>query len=227
MNELGFVWQWGENTYSVDKDLFSPITCTLRRLVTSFTALPALKSICSPCLQHLQFINPVSTNDVPFVLQRTTFKVLQKWHSSLTSFVLTLGVVDRIEDDTFIWTPNLVLLYLAKNQLKYLSKNTFNGLTVLQKLHLADNILTEVPSEAFMVFRNITSLYYLDLSNNRIVIGDIAQDAFSSVSSLTHLNLGGNIMENVTPFHWMIFFRKLNGYMSLVLILKGELRLDQ
>ena len=122
--------------------------------------------------------------------------------------------VEKIEDNTFAWTPNLLFLDLTSNKIKHLAKNAFNGLHILQELHLASNFLTEVPFEALEMFKNSGSLKHLDLSSNRIVISDIAQHAFSSVSFLTCLKLEGNIMEKFTQFEWMDFLQNLN-YLTL------------
>ena len=127
----------------------------------------------------------------------------------ITIFVIISHFVERVEDNTFIWTPNLLMLDLAFNQIKHLTKNAFHGLHALEHLHLVANSLTEVPYEAFDVFKNSMSLKHLDLSSNRIVIGDIAQHAFSSVSSLTRLQLEGNVMEKFTPIEWMDFLQNL------------------
>ena len=181
----------------------------LKELKTFFVALSALESICSPFLQKLKIVDHPQSTSGPSELCSTTFKVVQKWNSSLHVFLIITHFVERAEDNTFIWTPNLKTLDLTYNKIKHLAKNAFSGLHALEYLHLAGNSLTEVPIEALEVFKNSLSLQHLDLESNRIVIGDIAQHAFSSVSSLTRLLLAGNIMEKYTQIEWLDFLPNL------------------
>ena len=181
----------------------------LKELKTSFIALSALESICSQFLQKLKIVDHPQSTSGPSELCSTTFKVVQKWNSSLQVFLIITHFVERVEDNTFIWTPNLKTLDLTYNKIKHLAKNAFSGLHALEYLHLAGNSLTEVPFEALEVFKNSMSLQHLDLESNRIVIGDIAQHAFLSISSLTRLLLAVNIMEKYTQIEWLDFLPNL------------------
>ena len=124
------------------------------------------------------------------VANKTSFQVLQTQNTSLKALELFQGYLRRIEDYTFIWTPNLVTLHLRHNQIHHLAKNAFYGLNILQTLDLSINDLTEVPFGALEVFRNSASLKSLDLKSNRVT-GLISETAFSAVSiSLTYLSVG-------------------------------------
>ncbi|RCN52637.1 leucine Rich repeat-containing domain protein [Ancylostoma caninum] len=107
-------------------------------------------------------------------------------------------------------------LVLDKNRIKALHKDAFRGLeNVLQELSIAQNKLTEVPSETLAglralnvlslkcnkignltesVFRNLTSLIDVNLSCNEIC--EVSSDAFDGVrSSLQNLILDMNCMK--------------------------------
>ena len=86
-------------------------------------------------------------------------QVLEKFNSSLSHLTIQYQpLLQRIEDDSFIWTPNLLTLKLDNNEINYLAKYAFNGLVTLQELNLASNDLRVVPSDALEVFRKSVSL---------------------------------------------------------------------
>ena len=178
-------WWWAESTYSVSKDVFEPLS-SISTLTIKFGLLPAITSLQSP-LQSLG-VFPDSSRHV-FVLGKSSLQVLQKWNTSLESLILYLVSLKRIENYTFVWTPNLHVLDLSKNQINYLAERAFYGLSSLERLTLSDNILTYLPVDALEIFRKTSSLQYLDLGSNPIyqIIGP---GAFFNISAaLRYLNL--------------------------------------
>ena len=164
-------------------DIFSSLN-NITSFVTMFGVLPGFTYLNSP----LQTLALYECN--VDVANKTSFQVLQTQNTSLKALELFQGYLRRIEDYTFIWTPNLLTLYLAHNQIHHLAKNAFYGLNILQTLDLSINELTEVPFGALEVFRNSASLQSLGLKSNRVT-GLISETAFNAVSiSLTYLKVG-------------------------------------
>ena len=173
----------GHSRQRTNKDIFSPLN-NLTYFMTMFGVLPAFTYLNSP-LETL-----VIRECTAGVASKTSFQVLQTQNTSLKALELFEGYLRRIEDYTFIWTPNLVTLHLTLNQIHHLAKNAFYGLNILRTLDLSKNDLTEVPFGALEVFRNSASLQSLDLKSNRVT-GLISETAFSAVSiSLSYLSVG-------------------------------------
>ena len=206
LQEFTFEWFWKSDQYTIDRETFAPLD-NLTSLTTSSLALPALQSACSP-LYHLELhYKPVKYS----VVNITTFQVLQNFNSTLTHLTLIWSFTppQLIDDYSFIWTPNLIILELKWSFIKHLAKHAFFGLNSLQKLTLHRNYLFKVPSEALEVFRKSATLQHLDLSSNWI--SNIPQDAFAAVSSsLTHLNMDNNFLQSLVSTTWLNLFRKLN-----------------
>ena len=184
----------------LDKCVFDPLT-SVRKLFTDVIGLPALGSLRSP-LQDLALSSLLKS--LPYVLNKTTFQVLSNVNESLTNLSLYFPL-RRIENDAFMWTPNLIVMHICKSQLQTLDKQAFRGLSVLQWLDLSDNQLTAVPSGALGV---IGSLQFLDLGSNRI--SAIADVSFSEALSLRYLNLEkNNIQDYFIHIGWLGLLRNL------------------
>ena len=127
------------------------------------------------------------------LLDNSTLKNLAQWNSTLTTLalhsMLTTETAMTIKDFVFTWTPLILVLNLDKMTVQFLTNNAFFGLNFLEQLILSHNYLNGVPSHTFHAFQS-QSLRELDLSYNGIFI--IGSHAFSSVTSLRHLNLAGN-----------------------------------
>ena len=189
----------------LDTAALTPFT-SVRYLSIEFTALHALGSLRSP-LQTLVLVSL----EVKYlnVLNITTFQVLSNVNESLKCLKMFLPGLCRIENDAFIWTPNLVGIIVQHSQLQTLNKQAFRGLGALRWLILKNNQLTAVPSDALNVIGKISSFQHLDLSANSIF--QIADDAFSGVSSLNYLNIKDNKFKTI--------FRN-TGYLDLLRNLK-------
>ena len=190
-----FGWAWVGKHQSISKEVFAPLT-NMTYLQTSIVALPAMVSVYS----SLQFLYIIAEPKCPvLVLNNTSLQVLQKLNASLTELIMTLVLLQRVEDHTFTWTPNLFTLGLNHNQISYIAKNAFYELNSLQTLSLYNNSLTYVPSDALEVFRKSASLQCLDLGKNRIT-ELVKKDTFSAISnSVTYLNL--DISNKLSEIH--------------------------
>ena len=89
--------------------------------------------------------------------------------------------------------------------MQHISDDAFNGLRNLEELDLTNNQINKLPVEAFKVFRH-GKLKLLDLSNNCLAV-ITRVDTFSSLSSLTYLDLTNNPMRSID--RWIHALTKL------------------
>lgn len=87
-------------------------------------------------------------------------------------------------------------LSLARNSIRHLNGNVFQGLQDLRKLDLSSNNIMNLSKSAEM-FSNLFQLTLLDLSNNSIY--DIPRHMFYSLGNLLYLNMAHNKLF-VLPF---------------------------
>ena len=195
-----------EGTYVVEKGAFSQLSNVTELGIVTET-LPVLGSLNAP----LQILTMMSVKHSLAHVTKSTLQVLEKFNSSLSYLAIRYQLLlQRIEDDSFIWTPHLITLNLEHNQINYLANYAFIGLITLQELSLAFNDLKVIPSNALQVFGKTASLEYLDLSSNSIS-GDIASDAVSAISaSLTILKLSIKNSPSVRSIAWVSKLKKLN-----------------
>ena len=205
MQTFHFAWLPSCKDCSFDKTAFAPIT-SVRKLVTNFKALHALGSLRSP----LQTLGLVSWLKYPFILHNTTFQDLWTVKESLTYLQLLLPGLCQIENDVFMWTPNLINLILYGTKLETLAKYSFRGLNSLKRLDLSNNKLTAVPYGALNIISKLAPLVYLDLSSNSI--SAIANNAFAGLASLTYLNLENNFSQEFRHIYmpWLTLLQNLN-----------------
>lgn len=83
--------------------------------------------------------------------------------------------------------PNLEILELKNNDIRYLKKNCFENLKNLKSLDLSVNNIVSLPSETF---KNNQNLLYLFLDHNRINFLD--KQIFSELKNLVSLDLSHN-----------------------------------
>ena len=180
---LDLIWLPNPTGYWIDKNAFASFT-SIKLLTIDFLALPALGSLQSP-LQSLTMIDYLEK--FPNIIHSTTLQVLSKFNKSLIYLLLGSPILNQIDNDAFMWLPNLIHLVIMSSKVQTLAQYSFRGLTALESLLLQDNQLTAVPSAALNVIGKYMSLQRLDLSSNSL--STIADNAFSGVSSLTNLNV--------------------------------------
>ena len=190
----------------VEKGAFAPLS-NIVEMGTYTETLAALGSLNAP----LQYLDLITIEQSLTCVNNITLQVLWKFNSTLSQLTIQYqSNLQRIEDDSFIWTPNLVTLNLNNNEINYLAQYAFNGLIALQELNLASNDLKVVPSDALGVFRKSASLQYLDLRSNSISF-NIANDAFSVISaSLSMLKLSAKLYLPSQSIKWITKLQKLN-----------------
>ncbi|XP_068128978.1 toll-like receptor 13 [Hyperolius riggenbachi] len=100
---------------------------------------------------------------------------------------------------------NLMNLILRKNKLSSLTKNTFQNLTCLKILNLADNQIEYIEPEAF---KGLQKLQALILGSNKLTSNIFQNNTFQGLESLIELQLFSNYMEydsseklTVPPFY--------------------------
>ena len=207
LQSFSFIWSWISKYSSIDGEIFSPLT-NVTKLVTRFDALPSSESV-PPLLSYFKLL-PRQMHTL-IVMKKNTLQNLQKLNSSLTHLSFNGNPhLEQIDDDSFIWTPSLIILDLTHNGINNLAIHAFRGLRSLQKLLLHKNHLTKVPTGALFAFDKFWTLQYLDLSANRISSFDPYQvNPFYAVTPyLKYL-----IIEVDAPavlLHWMNAFFELN-----------------
>ena len=110
----------------------------------------------------------------------------------------------RVKDDTFEDLSNLIELDLAENEIMKIDGGAFSDLHSLERLFLNDNKLDELSQETWEGLVNLNELW---LSNNNLVA--IPDDGFRHLATLRKLYLANNRIERVTPETW-------NGLETLV-----------
>ncbi|CAG9797587.1 unnamed protein product [Chironomus riparius] len=96
---------------------------------------------------------------------------------------------NRIESFDFSTIYRLRELNLARNSIRHLNGNAFQGLQDLRQLDLSSNKITDL-SKSSDVFNNLSQLTVLDLSNN--TINDIPRHIFYALGNLIQLNMANN-----------------------------------
>ena len=198
LESFSISWWWKGSPCSISKEMFAPLT-GIMYLTIPFSALPAMVSLHTP-LQLLTISPDIHVK----VLDENSLKILQKF--SLTILTVRLGVLKKVEDHTFIWTPHLVILDLDNNEINHLAKDAFYGLNSLQTLTLSRNFLADLPSDALQIFRKSLTLLHLDLSSNRIT-EPIDNNVFPS--SLRYLSLDISYKSTFVSTHWIASLQNL------------------
>ena len=187
---LKFMWDSPEDSVHVivEEGVFSP----LKHITTLWTMYDLINEIPKSLDSELQMLK-ILVDAPQYRLTNTTLQKYAKWNASLTYLDISLSILNSIEDRAFVWFPELLILDLQGFvlPLTHIGDEAFYGLDRLEELYLARNHLNALPANAFKAFANSDSLRVLDLSYN-CLNGAFLPGDFSSVVSLTHLNLSHN-----------------------------------
>ncbi|KAL3860789.1 hypothetical protein ACJMK2_010856 [Sinanodonta woodiana] len=125
----------------------------------------------------------------------------------LSEFSFTMGLLERIEDDSFQSLFNLKKLYLNKNQISVISNDAFRGLVKLEELDLSRNKLQYISTT---IFSPLPNLQNLNLSENQI--NDLPVGVFHVQRNLNTLRLSGNMLGQIQTlaFRGILSLRELH-----------------
>lgn len=122
-------------------------------------------------------------------LTNTTFKGLQETH--LTFLDLSFNDMGKIEKGSFQWLSRLETLSLADNNIKHLTKDTFLGLKSLKKLQLTKALVkshtSSIPIIDDFSFQPLSTLESLILQ--RTAVGEIKEHTFTGLTNLGELDM--------------------------------------
>ncbi|KAM4603957.1 toll-like receptor 3 [Polymixia lowei] len=122
-------------------------------------------------------------------LTNKTFQGLEK--TNLTILDLSNNGMGKIEDGSFRWLSRLEMLILEDNNLKHVTKATFQGLKSLKKLHLKKALVKSHTSSTPIIdpfsFQPLSALESLMLPH--CAIREITENTFSGLTSLHDLDL--------------------------------------
>ena len=188
---------------TVEDGLFEPFS-NLTRLRTGFQWQNAVPSIQSNLRYCRIFLAPPMMQMIS-----KSFQFMSKFYSSIGYLDVSFSKITGIYDSAFTKFQNLLVLDVSKvYTMQYISDDAFNGLKKLEKLFLSNNQINKLPVEAFKAFQ-YGKLKLLDLSNNCLAV-ITRDDAFSSLSSLTHLDLTNNPMRSIDRWiHALINLQEL------------------
>ena len=158
---------------------------TLRLSNNRLTSLPRAAFFELAELRELNLTNNLLTS-----LEEGMFAGLSRLESLHLNGNRLTGLPDRV----FSGMPLLRALQLSRNQLRSLTREAFAGLPLLRQLWLYENELG-VGTLPDGVFSQLTSLWVLDLNDNRMP--DLSSAAFSGLTSLGSLELADNLLTSL------------------------------
>ncbi|XP_072019066.1 toll-like receptor 6 [Amphiura filiformis] len=173
-----------------------------------FRSLSHLSSLLIGCLplEHIKQISVYHLTNIVFqcnedlVLRSTVLgnQSLRHLHNAymLSSLSIIQHTIISIEDDTFSWTPFLIVLSLTNNAITSISEYAFRGLNHLQVLDLSCNALRTIPSQALT---QLESLMWLSFYHNNInQIPDVLEP-FGGSRKLEHIDISSNSVSGRLP----------------------------
>lgn len=111
----------------------------------------------------------------------------------LSSVLLNLNNINRIEDNTFANQPQLRYLRLSQNNIRELGEDAFVGLGNLYSLPMINNQISEILPRTFEPLASVT---YLDLERNNLTrVGDV----FSAMPAVSSIYLEFNQINEISP----------------------------
>lgn len=122
-------------------------------------------------------------------LTNTTFRGLQE--TNLSCLDLSRNGLGRIEQGSFVWLPRLQTLILEDNNIKHLTRDTFQGLQSLKSLQLTKALVKGHTSATPIIddfsFQPLKALESLVL--RKTAIREITTQTFTGLTSLLELDL--------------------------------------
>jgi len=119
-----------------------------------------------------------------------------------------------ITENTFIGLSKLNKLVLDENNLEIIKSNTFNGLYALTTLNLENNQIKAVEPYSFI---GLSSLPKITLQNNNLE--SLCSNTFIGLSALSELNLENNQIHFLEPSSFLGLFN-----LKILLLSKNRLR---
>lgn len=207
--------------YYIEKDTFGAMP-HLKSLLLSHNQLVWFNTLNSPVFSHLLYLdlsyNPLNLNtlnwtpfpilttlDLSYTNSRKIFKNTFKTSSTkLKKLSMCYSELSYIEDNAFINLYKLKVLDLQGNINlgQHLSTGTFNGLTSLEELHLAEctlKVLSKISSHHNTTIemdplQNLTSLKRINLAKNDIT--SITSKTVDTLTQLESLDLSNNYIRS-------------------------------
>lgn len=168
--------------------------------------------------------NAIQTLETPFDSQ------------SLQVLILSYNEITELDDEFFIYMPNLTFLDLSHNKIKvFENDDVFYGLDKLTYLDLSYNNIIELPSKLFPplanlqilklsynnltdVLLNLETLSDLEVSTsltnlqmNKVGFQDLSNSFFDNYNNLKHLSLADNNFQQIPLVPYTVEYLDLSG----------------
>ncbi|MBN3303378.1 prolargin [Amia ocellicauda] len=101
--------------------------------------------------------------------------------------------IRRVDRQLFDKLPNLLFLYMERNNLKEVPNDLPPN---LEQLRLSRNQISKIPPG---VFNKMEHLVLLDLHHNKLGDSDLGKNIFKGLKNLVQLNLAHNILRKMPP----------------------------
>ncbi|RNA07707.1 insulin-like growth factor-binding complex acid labile subunit [Brachionus plicatilis] len=159
----------------------------MKQLMVNSDQMPELKATDFDCLDSL--IDTTSIQEFHFSHAHINFvpNRIFKCMKNLASLDLNCQMIERLEQNNFVYLENLVELSIINCSLSWIEKNSFNGLKNLKSLILTMNYLDEIHSDMLLGLENLENF---NISQN--TIRQISENTFVHLVKLTSLMLNDN-----------------------------------
>lgn len=213
--------------------------CSKRYLTESSTHLPVLSVDCA----HLElqsfpsdkifdedlFFLDVSHNDIQTLEEPFDSK-------SLNVLILSYNELTELEDQYFVYMPNLTFLDLSHNKIRdFANADVFYGLDKLAYLDLSFNNFVQLPDKLFSplinlqtlnlsynnlgeLLSNVESLSDLEISTglttlqmDKVNLQDVSNSFFDHYNTLKHLSLADNDFQEIPLVPYSVEYLDLSG----------------
>lgn len=158
---------------------------------------------CPPSYPNALYCENRNLRKIPVIPSRTHYIYLQNnyidkvtadsFNNATEVMWINLGNnrIRTIDKEVFKKLPNLLYLYMERNQLNEIPSNLPAG---LEQLRLSRNKISKIGPESFNKMEN---LILLDLHHNKISDSNLGTNVFKDLKSLVQLNLAHNILKKM------------------------------